>query len=278
MPRSIVLPTHGKHPNASYARIFDYAAQPKVTRTHCPVCEAPVERVMHGLQDRFGFRISVVTCESCGHAFLLENLTREGYAQFYGGEASPYRRLVWCQRHLPGVPYDMRADAARLIKVQRQYADKLLSWEPLCQALASMTTVLDAGGSTGTVAQMLAPRAALTVLDPSPSELNARPAGIAAIHGFLEDPIPTRQIFDGILFCETVDHLVDPVAALRNVYNVSVPGGVMYIDYVVKTGFKVDHPSYFDERSFRTLLMKTGWKLDDRNGGEKHVGYLCHRP
>jgi len=125
------------------------------------------------------------------------------------------------------------------------------------------------------VARILAPDARITVLDPSPSELAARPAGLAAIQGFLEDPILTGELFDRILLCETVDHLTEPAAALRNLWNVTVPDGIMYVDYVVSTSFKIDHPNYFEEGSICTLLTNSGWRLEDRHSGQSHVGFLC---
>lgn len=253
------------------AEIFDYASEPRVSRTRCPACLAPSQRAFAN-QDRYGYRITMAGCH-CGLGYLSDVMTREGYQRFYSGDPSPYRQLVWA--YMEHTPYDRQVANHRLAAIQRTYGMGLKTW------LTSVTgvtpaRVLDAGGSTGLVARYACPPGtSITVLDPAPAEL-IRARGMTQIRGFVEDRLPAGiEPFDLILFCETIDHVVDPIAALQNLEAVLKPDGLLYVDYAWAPMPKIDHPLYFEERSFLALLDRVGLHVAARKTGTNHCGALC---
>ena len=253
--------------------VFHYAREPLVTRIHCPVCDAPGERAFP-LSDRYGFPIRVARCPLCRLVYLADVMTRAGYDRLYAGDPSPYRRLVWSQPH-----YDQAAARARLRIDQQRYGTDLRDWLVLTGRVFGQ--VLDAGGSTGRISTIVAPAAHRVVVDPARDEIALCQDGAETLTGHLEDGLPDRftHAFDLILLCETLDHLIDPVAALRTLDDALAPGGLIYLDYVPQAPLKIDHPLYFNEASCLSLLSRLGWHVAARRNPQSwaHRGFLCVR-
>ena len=224
--------------------IFPYRDLPKVCVPYCPVCQQTAYQVQLE-RDRYGYRVPFIRCGQCGLGYLAEQLTREGYDRFY---AHAYRALV---AFYTGRTRDDLAIALSHSQSSRGafLAVMLPRWG--CQA----RRLLDAGGSRGGVGAAIAGKigaASVTVLDPAPDEL---PEG--HLRGYLEDPIPGR--YDGVICCETMDHVTDPVRVLRNL-RTACPGW-LYADLVTKGDLKIDHPFYWTPESFRRALDQAGWTV-----------------
>jgi ubiquinone/menaquinone biosynthesis C-methylase UbiE len=180
-------------------------------------------------------------------------MTAEAYAAFYAD--GWYRRLV--------AVYEQRAtDFTRTQARQVAYGQDLARW---CPQVPGVGPMLDAGGSTGAVAdgwsEIKGTRPAVTVLDPSADELAlAAQRGYQTIQGTLETgPQETRWLFPLILCAQTIDHVQDPLLALRRLRVVVAPEGWLVLDYVacepIVTGsglahvpqlsLKIDHPCYW---------------------------------
>lgn len=220
--------------------IFPYSELPKV-QVNCPLCGQENASILR--TDRYGYAVPYAVC-ACGMEYLTEQLTREGYDRLYRGG---YRQLVQAfNGRAAGIRTTVESAAPLLTFARQTYGPALRGWR-----------VIDVGGSTGVIGQALKP-AALTVLDPAPQEL---PEG--GIVGYIEDPIVGD--YDLALCIDMVDHLTNPLAALRNLRTVTPRLLLNYVD--VRMVFmiqrmrvlKIDHPLYWNSRSIGRALHETGW-------------------
>lgn len=221
--------------------LFPYSTLPKVT-VGCPICRQIQPSV--DVVDRYGFAVKVATC--CGMEFLAEQLTRAGYDALYAG---PYRQLV-----------AGHAGQSYVGPRQSKHTGAGVYTEFTRLVFGRRNRVLDAGGSSGVVGRALRPTS-LTVLDPAAQEL---PTDATAVVGYLEDPIPGE--YDLAICIETMDHLTDPLAALRNLRAVAPRLVLNFIDvaYARKVGqrppVKIDHPLYWTQAGMQRALAATGWR------------------
>jgi len=204
-------------------------------------------------------------------------MQQEGYIALYAGEPSPYRQLVWMTRSKE--PYNLAKDRTSLFLSQQHYARDLAVWfhENILSATWPAARVLDVGGSTGVVSRIVAPDAKRTIVDPSESETRLVKHDDRVIQGCLECVYDLEGPYDLILCCQTLDHFLYPEWALWWCRQAIAPRGWLYVDYVALSRIKIDHPCYFNDRSFRTLLARTGWHIVLRrhSRGRNHIGYLC---
>ena len=127
-------------------------------------------------------------------------MTGEAYGEFY---ASIYRPLV-------SAFHGRRIDAETIEPEQHSYAEDLARLLEPWFGAARGRRLLDVGGSTGVVAEVLADRFSLeaTVLDPAPDELaRAAARGLQTLTGSIED-VEIAEPFDAVVLCQTVDHLL----------------------------------------------------------------------
>jgi ubiquinone/menaquinone biosynthesis C-methylase UbiE len=256
---------------------FDYAAQPKEPVPDCPLC-GPGHDVEAAQRDRYGYPARLVVCGGCGLGRLSPRMTEEAYSSFYAGV---YRPLVsaW---------HDRLIDATTVQEDQRGYAADLVEY--LRGALPRPpASVLDIGGSTGVVTSAVAAafRCRATVLDPSPDELAvAAAAGLETIAGFAERLDTDGREFDLILVCQTLDHLLDPLATLRAARRMLAPGGRAFVDVVdlelaverlgaLEHAVKVDHPWYFSRANAAAMCAEAGLQVvGERETADGHRGFL----
>ena len=223
---------------------FDPSALEFEPVTVCNLCGCQ-RHVEVARRDRYGYRMRSVVCSRCGLGFLSPRPSPSAYGRFY---ESVYRPLV-------SAYHGRRIDAETVQEEQREYAAELVTFLRL--TLPTLPdTVLDVGGSTGVVAE--AARQAFgstaTVLDPSPDELAvAAAAGMETIAGFAETADLGGRLFDLVLVCQTIDHLVDIAATLAAIRSWLSPSGCAFIDVVdvrcvalrlgsVEQAVKIDHP------------------------------------
>ncbi len=234
-----------ENPNA----IFDYASEAKIQRDLCLVCEGATKGVWR--KDRYGYDVLAKTCQTCWLRFLGEQMTRAGYARFYAGG---YRALVAAVSRKDAK--FVRTEGHGTVPLYTRIVVDTVGVHPI-------KTILDAGGSTGSIGRAVAARygANFAVLDPAYSEM---PSDVTRIHGWLEDPIPGE--YDLAICVATSDHLTDPIAAFANLRRVSKR---LYVDYIdvrlkeklgMKSVLKIDHPLYWSGGAMRRALVATGWK------------------
>lgn len=246
--------------------IWNYSEMPTWGIAECNLCgkvtlPGPEER------DRYGFFVRVTRCD-CDLVFLSERMMPEAYREFY--ESGAYRRLV-------SAYHGREINAETIQPEQMAYGDRLAEtlrpwWG------AGRREVLDVGGSTGMVGRRIILAFAdawLTVLDPAVPEL--APNGIAST---IEDFDPAGRTWDVVTLCQTVDHLLDPMAALRKIHDLLTPGGLFWVDaldYDRTRTIKIDHPYNFTERTMRAYLDKVGFAVLQTVRDGDHVGFVCRK-
>lgn len=258
---------------------YDYAAQPKAAVTRCNLCGA-TRFVILTHRDRYGFPAEAHACERCALVFLNPRLTADAYARFY---LSVYRPLV-------SAFHGRLIDARTIQDEQRAYAaERLELLRPFISP--NLKTLLDIGGSTGVVAAHLARELGLraTVVDPAPLEVaEARRLGLETMTGLVEQHDFGARIFDVVIVCQTVDHLLDVAGTLGRIRGLLAPQGLLFIDiadfraaylrdWSVEDAIKIDHPYYLTQPTMTTYLRRAGFEVlrSDYAADHLHVGYIC---
>lgn len=259
---------------------WDFENQAMERVSSCNLCgESRFTTVSH--EDRYGFAISAAVCDRCGLAFLNPRPSAAAYDAFY---RDTYRPLV-------SAFHGRLIDAATVEVDQVPYAvalERLL--EPFL-AGRSGGTLLDVGGSTGVVAELLGSAFGLrsTVLDPAPSELErASGRGLEIVAGTIESFDPHDARYDVVLLCQTLDHVLDAAGALAKLRSVLADDGFLFVDVVdfraaylrgwsISGATKVDHPYYFTQDTAAALLARAGLAVahTDYAADGLHVGYVC---
>jgi 2-polyprenyl-3-methyl-5-hydroxy-6-metoxy-1,4-benzoquinol methylase len=153
--------------------------------------------------------------------------------------------------------------------------------------------MLDIGGSTGVVAHRLTEEFGLagTLIDPAPLEVEqAQRLGLETITGLVEEYDFGGRVFDVVIICQTVDHLLDVAGTLARVRDLLTPSGLLFVDIVdfraaylrnwsVEAAVKIDHPYYLTESTMGAYLRRSGFDIvrADYAADHLHVSYVCRR-
>jgi SAM-dependent methyltransferase len=259
---------------------WDVQAQDWAPVESCNLCGgATFVTVTHS--DRYGFPVASAACSECGLIFLDPHPTAAAYDAFY---RDTYRPLV-------SAFHGRLIDAASVEVEQLDYARSLARLLTPFLDGRSGGSLLDVGGSTGVVAEVVCSAFGLTgtVLDPAPDELaRAADRGLATRSGTIEsfDPGPSR--FEVVLLCQTLDHVLDASGALAKLRGLLAEDGILFVDVVdfraaylrnwsVEAATKVDHPYSFTEATVEAMLARAGLTIarKDYAADHLHVGYVC---
>ena len=250
-----------------------YEAQPKEMLTACNLCGGH-RFEPHSDKDRYGLPVSSVRCKGCGLVFINPRMTQEAYTAFY--RDGIYRELV--SEFTKGEYPD---SLAFMEWHQGNYALKVVKhlkgW-----VNGGAHTLLDVGGSTGVVAELVARKYDLegTVLEPSEREAaRAEYRGLHVIRSTIESHEPADR-YDVILLCQTIDHLLDISGALKTIRAMLNPGGRFFVDAVWNTPIKLDHPFYLDDMTAPEYLKRAGFEVLKEYKGPKRqrLNYVCGVP
>ena len=262
---------------------FDYAAETKVQVPDCLVCGPNRAEFTAGAgmavklrrtrkpfviakRDRYGHEATSLQCPGCGLVWISPRMTRSGYQRFYA--SGEYRRLVFQHSGVPVTPEWLRKD-------QAAYLTRLA---PILGT--DWGTVLDVGGSVGGVGVELGRE--ITILDPAAAELED--AEGEQIEAFAEDFDPAGRQWDLVLVCRTIDHMTNPLKALRNLR--PAVGGTLWVDAAswmarasavgrLEGAMKIDHPYAFVPETLEVLLIKAGYKIRRRVETGVYGGFVC---
>lgn len=259
---------------------FDYLSQPKRTISSCNLCGNQTFIVLTH-RDRYRYPAQAYGCKRCGLVFLNPVMTEVAYEFFY---TKIYRPLV-------SAYHGRLIDAKTIQAEQRVYGVERAEFLKDFIESRQSRTLLDIGGSTGVVAHFFAQHFGLsaTVLDPAPLEIEqAQQLGLRTITALLEDYEPKNQKFDLIIFCQTVDHLLDMTSAMNKARTLLNEGGLLFLDIVdfraayfrnnsIEEGVKVDHPYYFTEETVTAYLIRSGFQIlrTDYAADHLHIGFVC---
>lgn len=239
----------------------------------CPICGARHTReTEHRLRDSAELRVRA--CESCTHVFL-DSFAHVGAAYFRQGDFlrnKPFKETVEDRlRHYAGETNERAARIGGLVANKR---------------------VLDFGCGAGALMERLKPLAkSVEGLEPTePFREWLRSRGLA-VHREIED---LRGPYDVVLMFHVLEHLPDPVSALRALAQVVAPGGAIYLEvpnvndalislYAVEAArkflFFIDHLHYFSRASLARAiggagLTATGIVGHNRFGLANHLHWL----
>jgi len=261
---------------------YDYDIQPKESVSRCDLCDGDIFVVIaHG--DRYGFRVETDGCSRCGLIFLNPRMTADTYSDFY---RETYRPLV-------SAYHGRLIDAETVELEQASYAENVADFLAPFVADRELSSVLDVGGSTGVVTEAVARRFSLraALVDPAPAEVErARRRGIDAVVGTIEGFDGGGRLFDLVLLCQTIDHLLEVHASLAKLRSLLTADGLFFLDIVdfraarlrhpaVEHAIKIDHPYYLTENTAEAYLARAGFRWLRKNyaGDGLHVGYVCER-
>jgi len=268
----------------------------------CPLCGAPPHTLL-SQWDRYGHEVWLVSCLTCGFAWLMRRLTPASYARYY--------REGWYRRFVAAVSGESAEDAETSMQANQRAFGRLLAralQRLPAQAGTTVPAVLDVGGSSGWIARTAADLAygevcPVDLIDPAGSELNAPRVDAYADVDTLAAAHPDRQ-YTLVLVIRTVDHFSDPLAAVRAAVARLAPDGYLWIDFLdtakefeaAKARYassvtrkwthtqlwhalaKLDHPCYFFAQSAQRLLHLTGLQpVRYLTASERHLSVVCRR-
>ncbi len=256
---------------------FDFDALEVEPVRFCNLCGS-TQHVEVARSDRYGLAVHFWICVNCGLGFLSPRPTAREYERFY---ESFYRPLVSAYHGRP-------IDRDTIQHEQQAYAEELVSF--LAGALvATPSTLLDVGGSTGVVAAAVrdAFGAVPTVLDPAPAELDVAAAlGIETVRGLVEETSFGDRRFELVLLCQTIDHLLDIAGALAALRRVLARGGHVFVDVLdlefavrrqrsIERAVKLDHPHYLTRQTALAYFARAGLRpIAERLSDDGHWGFV----
>lgn len=234
-----------------------YLSFPLSDNNPCNLCDSDD---LHPVRypERYGSEARMVVCRRCGLGFLNPRWSADDYSEFY---LTAYRQLV------TSGPMDL----VNLSEKQRLNAGHIL--QTCSPFLPARPRVLDIGSSTGTLLHVFQKYLDADVLGIEPSEderdFAAKTWGITSVPGILEtfDPQP-RHEFDVVFINQTLNHLLDPRAALNKCWNMTSDHGHIFLQVQNFPEFarlrefpiKVDHTYYFGADTLVCLLRRCGFQ------------------
>lgn len=259
---------------------FEYEKQQQEWLEACNLCGSD-NWTPYASKDRYGLGVLSMKCE-CGLVFLNPRMTPKAYRLFYG--KGTYRAML-------SKFYGRRIDETTIQKEQKVYAQRVLEFL-VPSKITGPGRLLDVGGSTGVVGQTCGEALRLwpTIVEPARAEASqALKAGLQVIEETAEN-IPESEHGQGyrlVLICQTIDHLLDPMAVLKKMTKLVEPNGLLFVDIVDyrmiaaekgrQAAMKVDHPFNFEPRTMALMLRDAGWRLvrSLRAPDNVHVNFLC---
>ena len=222
----------------------------------CPVCGSPRRRTLYeGLTDRlFGApgAWTLWRCEGCPTAYLDPRPTPEtvglAYAEYFwhqppeDREATPDGGIEWARRALRNgylersLGYEVEPSSRALGAVAGAIpgaGPALRRWVRHLPHDSAAARLLDVGCASGEfMLQMRALGWEVHGMDIDGASLEqARAAGLSVAEGTLEQPagVAAEGGFDALTLNHVIEHLPDPVGALRRARDLLRPGGVLWV-------------------------------------------------
>jgi SAM-dependent methyltransferase len=193
------------------ARANGLRNDPQIVQGTCPICQC-AELVAIG---RIGHR-HLARCAACGHQFVAacsDELLAAEYRAAYYGDASDPRIAAWATRH--------RAVWAAVVG-------------QLSELHPSASAFLDVGSGSGGFLEQVRlrhPRARLAAVESSAaarSALSTRMPDVEFVVGDAESLHEATGRFDVVTMLQTLEHLFDPLAAVRGAVRCLNPGGLLF--------------------------------------------------
>lgn len=198
----------------------------------CPCCEAPAAQSELGLVSPFLARrallaapepVELARCTACGHAWSLRGLSDDEATRLYSG----YRGAEYFKARRATEPWYTRAindaigsDSA--MEDRRQVLAGALAAAAAKAGPRPQGRCLDFGGDRGQMLKDL-PDADKLVHEVSGVELDPWARRLGSLDA-------EAGTFDLVLNCQVLEHVNDPLAALRETASMARPGGWLYVE------------------------------------------------
>ncbi len=228
----------------------------------CPFCNAADGDIVMRfdeiwLRERSRVRWRIVRCSGCGLVRVNPRPVVESARHVYEGDSYGFVRLPRTDAFVDGVPH--------AIRILRELASMGLAGR-----------LLDVGSATGdflAAARELGWEAHGIDLSPHAAAV-ARRRGLDVTVGTLADAQFQAASFDVVTMLDVLEHLVDPVAELREVHRVLRPGGLLCVEtpnwgsvyrHILRRRWAALQPRlhllYFDARTASRLLDRAGFDI-----------------
>jgi SAM-dependent methyltransferase len=250
-------------------------------RLACPCCGAALDASpalsgpdrLHGLPGSF----EVAVCGSCGAGVTLPPRAAAELAAFYPNAYGPYDAA---QQGL----------AVRISRsIQRMQGSRALRTAPL-QALAGRPPgrLVDVGCGRGDLGAYLTSRGwTVTGIEPSGTACQAaRARGIDARQGTIETVELEAGAYDAAIFRHSLEHVTDPVEALRRARAALRPGGLVLISVpnfgswqrrrFASRWYHLDlprHRVHFTPAALRSALDRAGFEAPELVTSTTPIGF-----
>jgi 2-polyprenyl-3-methyl-5-hydroxy-6-metoxy-1,4-benzoquinol methylase len=200
---------------------------------------------------------SIVRCRGCGLIYVNPRLAVGDLVQLYTDQ--------------------MISPAAYYLRTETQDERSFAQRVGLIERYRQPGRLLDLGCGPGTFSAAARARGWTTIgLDINASSVaHCRARGLDVIAGAFPHPDLAGRQFDVVAMNDFLEHLVDPAAALRIVRELLAPGGIVFISTpdIGSTMARLtrgrwlhlkpnEHLVYFDRRTIRALLARTGFHLE----------------
>ena len=206
---------------------------------------------------QFGWDTYVSICKNCGLVFLNPRWTKEDYANFYATEYDQYYRF----------------NESEATEKEQRKAKAV--WRRLSHhASRSFTTALDIGCGLGWNLHYLrqqSPGLAIAGIEPSDicADHFVKKIGGELIARDVDSDwhLANQERFDLIVFRHVLEHLLDPIAALKKVSQALSPEGLLYIavpDMMHPDGslqdfwYRCVHTYYYSRTTLSRLAAQAG--------------------
>lgn len=233
----------------------------------CPVCDGRNLSVLEEPKDvhafittgsEFAFHIGLSCCETCGFIFVNPRSTQAEMSKYYGMQARNPRD--WSNLDKP---------YADLIDFQTRFIRKL--WKP-----AGRQRILDIGSAEGLFLNRLAAECEepplLEGIEPGARYAAAARALMpdAVIHEeILESATLPERSYDLVTIRHVLEHLLDPVAAVKIIRPLVKPEGLLHIEVpdvtdvpaTISPFLHYEHMNSFTPDTLRLTLERGGFEI-----------------
>lgn len=273
--------------------------------TNCPICgESARNFVFSGLTDRVFFcapgKWSLYRCSECKSLYLDPRPTAKtmyfAYSYYYTHETFPQKSII----EIPNIPLGKVRHTLRNGYLNKKYGYKMLLSLKLGFAISHLfpyqkakqdrlvrhlpmlnehPKLLDVGCGNGSyLKQMKSLGWEVIGLDPDrAASQNTKGNGMTIINCGVEDNPFKNETFDAITMNHVIEHLYEPLLALKECYRILRPGGLLWIatPNIQSLGFSIfnsnwlhlDPPRHlvlFNFSSLENIVEDAGFRVQSR--------------
>ncbi len=266
----------------------------------CPVCGSeksesvfPIDKTYasyHSRIDLSDIPVCVVRCNTCSHEFIQPVPQSPFLEAFYSSYLNKAKDGFYRDRNKENI-----SEAFRL-----RYG----KWLDRIKSLQEGRTLMDVGAGLGMFLR-LAMEKGFTIagVEPNPesASLLKERYGIT-VHNCMLEELETSDRYDAITMWDLFEHLPEPRTAIRKIYNILNPAGLVVLEIPVRDSFVhwlvkkvyqisygrikrplflvygIHHLQYFSQSSIRTFLMDNGFEVVELHQGETDIRQKLKKP